>query len=155
MKNAKIVAAAAALLGLLGAAAFIYGNKPERTYIDPSVREMVLRGKTVYASHCASCHGANLEGQPEWRKRLPNGRLPAPPHDVSGHTWHHPDAVLIDIVKHGLVPGKTAPDGYQSDMPAFGASLPDADIAAVLAYIKSTWPADALEAQKNVTLQRE
>lgn len=155
MKNAKIIVASAALLGLLGAAVFIYGNKPERMYIDPSDREMVLRGKTVYASHCASCHGAKLEGQPEWRKRLPNGRLPAPPHDVSGHTWHHPDAVLIDIVKHGLVPGKTAPDGYRSDMPAFGASLPDADIAAVLAYIKSTWPADALEAQKNVTLQRE
>lgn len=155
MKNTKIVIAVTGILGLLGVGVSIYGNQPKQEFIDPSNREMVLRGKTVYASHCASCHGARLEGQPEWRKRLPNGRLPAPPHDVSGHTWHHPDAVLIDIVKNGLVPGKTAPTGYESDMPAFGAALSDADITAVLTYIKSAWPADALEAQKNVTLQQE
>ena len=51
----------------------------------------VARGEALYAKHCASCHGANLEGQPDWKKRLANGRLPAPPHDMTGHTWHHPD----------------------------------------------------------------
>lgn len=114
---------------------------------------LLVRGKVLYDQNCAACHGAKLEGQPNWRQRLPNGRLPAPPHDVSGHTWHHPDQVLIDIVKHGLVPGKTAPEGYESDMPAYAGALQDADIVAVLAYIKSTWPADALEAQRNITRQ--
>ena len=58
-------------------------------------------GRDLYALHCASCHGANIEGQPVWMRRLPSGRLPAPPHDASGHTWHHPDGVLFRIVKEG------------------------------------------------------
>jgi mono/diheme cytochrome c family protein len=96
-------------------------------------------GEKLYAQQCASCHGANLEGQPDWRKRLPNGRFPAPPHDASGHTWHHPDEVLFAITKHGLVP-PYAPAGYESDMPAFGGKLSDQEIRAVLAYIESRWP---------------
>jgi mono/diheme cytochrome c family protein len=95
-------------------------------------------GEKLYAQHCASCHGANLEGQPDWRKRLPNGRFPAPPHDASGHTWHHPDGVLFAVTKHGLVP-PYAPAGYESDMPAFGGKLSDQEIRAVLDYIESRW----------------
>lgn len=130
------------------------GQKPGGMFIDESDQNLVSRGKIVYDTHCASCHGAQLQGQAEWRTRLPNGRLPAPPHDESGHTWHHPDAVLFDIVKHGLVPGRTAPDGYESDMPAYKNVMPDADIVSVLAYIKSTWPAEALTAQKEVSSQQ-
>lgn len=130
-------------------------NGLTQPFIDPLDQALVFQGKAVYANHCAACHGANLEGQPNWRYRHPNGRLPAPPHDVSGHTWHHPDAVLIDIVQQGLVPGRTAPDSYESDMPAYGKILKDIEIVAVLAYIKSTWPNDALEAQKAVTLQHQ
>jgi hypothetical protein len=68
-------------------------------------------GQKVYAQHCAACHGAKLEGQPNWRARLPNGRMPAPPHDDGGHTWHHPEEVLFGITKYGLVP-PYAPPGY-------------------------------------------
>ena len=99
----------------------------------------VALGANVYAQNCAACHGAKLEGQPDWRRRLPNGRLPAPPHDESGHTWHHSDDVLFGITKHGLVP-PYAPPNYESDMPAFGGKLSDAEIWAALAYIKSHWP---------------
>jgi mono/diheme cytochrome c family protein len=108
-------------------------------------------GQTLYATHCAACHGANLEGQPGWRERLPSGRMPAPPHDASGHTWHHPDPVLFGITKEGLVPGKYAPPKYQSDMPGFAAVLSDGQIRAVLAYIKSTWPEREREYQREVT----
>src|SRR6185295_13954736 len=79
-------------------------------------------GAKLYAQHCGACHGMKLEGQPNWRQRLPNGRLPAPPHDESGHTWHHPPQVLFGITKFGLVP-PFAPAGYQSDMPAFAGTL--------------------------------
>ena len=95
-------------------------------------------GKALYAQHCAACHGAKLEGQPNWRSKLPNGRMPAPPHDDSGHTWHHPDEVLIGITKRGLVP-PYAPPGYESDMPGFAGTLSDDEIRAVLAYIASHW----------------
>ena len=107
----------------------------------------IAQGAELYAQHCASCHGARLEGQPNWRQRLPNGRLPAPPHDESGHTWHHPDSVLFGITKYGLVP-LYAPPGYQSDMPGFGGRLSDEGIRAVLAYIESHWTATELRAAR-------
>jgi mono/diheme cytochrome c family protein len=155
----KILIAGMAGVAVIGAAALFYFNSDREStshaFISPSDRELVSRGKTIYTSHCAACHGTNLEGQPDWRQRLSNGRLPAPPHDETGHTWHHPDAVLIDIVKNGLVPGRTAPSGYESDMPAYEKLLSDADIVAVLAYIKSTWPSDILALQKKVTLQQD
>ncbi len=107
----------------------------------------VALGAQVYGQHCAACHGAKLEGQPNWRTRLPNGRLPAPPHDESGHTWHHPDGVLFGITKRGLVP-PYAPTEYQSDMPAFGGKLSDEEIWAALAYIKNHWTSrDVLDAR--------
>jgi mono/diheme cytochrome c family protein len=98
----------------------------------------VARGERVYAQQCAACHGAKLEGQPEWRRRLPNDRLPAPPHDETGHTWHHPDGMLFAITKNGLVP-PYAPQDYASDMPAFSERLAADEIWAVLAFIKSRW----------------
>ncbi|MER1941859.1 cytochrome c [Castellaniella sp. FW104-16D08] len=139
----------------LGTGLFMYGSSTSSkpAYIDPSDQALVTLGRQIYANNCAACHGAQLKGQANWRIRQANGRLPAPPHDKTGHTWHHPDTVLIDIIKNGLVPGKTAPPGYVSDMPAYGNSLSDPDIAAVLAYIKSSWPPKALIAQKEITLQ--
>jgi len=77
--------------------------------------------------------------------------MPAPPHDASGHTWHHPDGVLFGITKYGLIPGKYAPPKYESDMPAFGGQLTDEDIWAVLAYIKSAWPESARRWQGDVS----
>jgi mono/diheme cytochrome c family protein len=103
----------------------------------PDPAQLAL-GQKVYAQHCAACHGVKLEGQPNWQRKLANGRFPAPPHDDTGHTWHHPTEVLFAITKHGLVP-PYAPPGYESDMPAFGKVLSDEEIRAVLAYIESHW----------------
>ena len=108
---------------------------------------MLALGRKLYSQHCGACHGMKLEGQPNWQRKLPNGRMPAPPHDESGHTWHHPDEVLFGITKHGLVP-PYAPPGYQSDMPAFAGTLSDQEIRAVLAYIGSHWKTPALLAAR-------
>lgn len=113
---------------------------------DPRDAAKVAMGAKVYARTCALCHGARLEGQPNWRTRFPNGRLPAPPHDASGHTWHHPDHVLFAITKNGAVPPH-APAGYASEMPAFSGSLSDEEIWSVLAYIKKQWPAEVHSAR--------
>jgi mono/diheme cytochrome c family protein len=120
---------------------------------DPSNASQLASGKAIYAANCASCHGANLEGQPDWKSRRANGRMPAPPHDDSGHTWHHPDDILFGITKAGVAP-PYAPPGYQSDMPAFGAMLTDQQISDVLAYIKSRWSPRAREAQAQIDKQR-
>lgn len=108
----------------------------------------VAMGAGLYERHCASCHGANLEGQPKWRERLANGRLPAPPHDASGHTWHHPDQVLFDLIKRGVAAYAGA--GYESDMPAYAGVLSDDEIRAVLAFIKSRWPAHIRDKQAQI-----
>jgi len=96
-------------------------------------------GQKVYAAQCAACHGQRLEGQPNWRERGADGRLPAPPHDASGHTWHHPDEVLFRITKYGVAKAANLKN-YDSAMPAYEDRLSDEEIVAVLSWIKSTWP---------------
>ena len=115
----------------------------------PDTARLAL-GAKVYQDHCAACHGARLEGQPSWQKRLPNGRFPAPPHDDTGHTWHHTDEVLFAITKNGLVP-PNAPAGYESDMPAYAGKLSDEEIRAVLAYIASRWSPEVLKLRAEMT----
>ena len=105
----------------------------------PDDPQVVTLGARIYTQHCAACHGAHGEGQPNWREHGPDGRLPAPPHDESGHTWHHPDDVLFQLTKDGVAKAAGLSD-YATNMPAFGDSLSDADIVAVLSWIKSQWP---------------
>lgn len=107
------------------------------------------RGNLIYQKFCALCHGAKLEGQKNWRKRKPSGKLPAPPHDETGHTWHHADELLFGIIKKGLVP-PYGPENYKTDMPAWGSTLSDDDIWAVLFYIKSQWPEETRKIQADI-----
>lgn len=102
---------------------------------------VVQAGEKIYQTQCAACHGANQEGQPEWRTRDDNGFLPAPPHDASGHTWHHADDLLFEITKYG--PGAVInDDNYKTTMPVYKSILSDEQIIAVLSYIKNSWPED-------------
>ena len=136
---------------LVGAAIFVaagmayYYLAEALPRMDPTNVRQTERGRQLYATNCASCHGKFLEGQANWQKRLANGRLPAPPHDATGHTWHHPDLMLFRVTKFGSAAYN---GGRPTDMPGFEASLSDSDIAAVLAYIKSTWPPD-IQARQN------
>lgn len=108
--------------------------------MDASNAEAVRRGKALYAANCATCHGDKLQGESaNWRTRKSNGILPAPPHDASGHTWHHSDAMLFSYTKFGGA--AIAPKDFKSGMPAFGDKLSDQDIWSILSFIKSTWPA--------------
>jgi mono/diheme cytochrome c family protein len=98
----------------------------------------VAGGEQVYAAHCASCHGARREGQPDWQRADGRGRLPAPPLDHTGHAWMHADAQLLRTIRDSVY--ADAPPGYVSDMPAFAGVLSDDAIRAALAFIKSGWP---------------
>lgn len=138
-RRAVAIASAAAVLAVLGAAALGVGwwGSASRGSARSDPAQLAL-GQQVYAAQCASCHGANLEGQPNWQSRRADGRLPAPPHDATGHSWHHPDGVLFRITKYG--PAAIVGEDYASDMPGFEGVLSDAEIHAVLAFIRSTWP---------------
>jgi len=136
---------------LLSALSLIIGRMPQT-----AAAEGIIAGRTPYLDFCAACHGADLEGAPDWQTPGPDGSLPPPPHDESGHTWHHGDAFLFDYVKSG---GQAVLDGlgvhFNSGMPPFDGVLSDAEIRAILPYIKSTWPPRARKFQAARRAQEE
>ncbi len=115
--------------------------------------ETVLRGQALYAENCASCHGVNLEGQPDWRIPNDDGTLPAPPHNNDGHTWHHDDRLLFDYTKFGGAQAMAARGlaDFNSAMPAFEGVLTDDEINDIWAFIRSTWGEQERAAQAERT----
>ena len=105
--------------------------------LKPDDKDVVSLGQQVYAQNCAACHGTKLEGQPSWHQRDSNGYMPAPPHDETGHTWHHPDDYLFSMTKYGIE--KMIGKKYPNNMPSYEDQLTDEQIIAVLSYIKSNW----------------
>jgi len=122
---------------------------PYVTKADPDNAAQVAEGKQIYAQYCAACHGDRLQGQPGWQTRQPDGYNLAPPHDWHGHTWRHPDDDLFGMVKKGYA--AYAPPGYKTHMMPFGGILTDAQIWAVLAFIKSNWPPPFQAYQRRVS----
>ncbi len=113
---------------------------------DPTDLEQVAFGGRVYGRICASCHGSDLAGQLGWRQPLKDGSRLAPAHNTEGKTWHHADATLFKVVKFGG--DYLRPDGGVSRMPAFDEKITDEEVWAVIAFIKSNWPATLQEAQR-------
>ncbi len=145
------------LVLLLAAGAYALGagsaqRKAAAGLLRPDDAQVVATGAQIYAQHCAACHGARGEGQTDWREPGPDGLMRAPPHDESGHTWHHPDAQLIAITKHGLAQQIRQPD-YQTHMPVYDGVLSDAEIIAVLSWIKAQWPKDIRERHDQTNAQ--
>ena len=115
--------------------------------------EVIALGQSIYADQCAACHGARLEGQPNWRIRGEDGLLPAPPHDATGHTWHHDDETLFILTKYGLT--GLMENAPPSGMPVYEDVLTDDEIIAVLSFIKSTWPDDLRQYHDELNAQSE
>jgi len=118
------------------------GNEPA-TPLDPQQLET---GKAVYTANCAACHGAQGEGEPNWKVPDANGIYPAPPHDPSGHTWHHADALLLQVMREG----SGMPN---SKMPVYREILSDKEMEAVLAYIKTFLGPDEVAFQQQMNEQ--
>lgn len=133
-----LIVAAGALAGLVAVWPVLFPEQPPLLRTDDAT--LLERGRSIYVAQCASCHGVNREGQANWRERGADGRLPAPPHDETGHTWHHPDELLFRITRDGVAKAAGMPD-YVTSMPAYAGRLSDAEIVAVLSWIKSQWPA--------------
>jgi len=150
MKTIKTTASGFAILML---AVMPQESKAEPSQLMPDDAQLVATGKAVYLENCASCHGVNLEGQEGWRDQKVDGMRLAPPHDKSGHTWHHPDALLFNLTKYGLeaMIGRA----YPNNMPVFDGVLSDDAIIASLSYIKSTWPKEVRDIHDNINQQYE
>lgn len=129
------------ILAILVWGLFATSQKPNSGLLVPNNRTVVSAGNSIYSKQCASCHGVTLEGQANWKTRDGEGYLPAPPHDETGHTWHHNDQTLFDLTKFGLGNLSGLKD-YKTRMPSYEGVLSDKEIIAVLSFIKSTWPED-------------
>ena len=94
-----------------------------------AAKEQLPDGKQVFSTTCAACHQASGEGVP--------GVYPP----LAGSEWVTGDeAKVVRILLHGVTgPIEVAGETFNSMMPPWGATLKDADIAAVLTYARSTW----------------
>ncbi|MBL4615982.1 MAG: c-type cytochrome [Magnetovibrio sp.] len=126
-------------------------TKQAQATVDQLDPQVIATGQLVYGQYCASCHGKDLKGQPDWQVKKTDGTLPAPPHDKDGHTWHHDDGVLFNYTKGGGA--SLGIDNFKSGMPPFEGMIDDEKIWSVLAYIKSTWP-QKNRARQNLATQQ-
>ncbi len=92
-------------------------------------------GRDLYEQHCGECHGINGEGQ----QPDPAIQYLAPPHDDTGHTWHHADQQNFLAVWTGR--------DIAGTMPGFSQTLTEDEIFQILAYIKTFWSQDNLAVQ--------
>ena len=116
---------------------------PPLPELDPG---SVAVGQVLYAAHCARCHGTDLKGDADWMIPKEDGTYLPPPHDASGHTWHHSDQLLISIVLDGV-------DFFESNMPVYGGVLTEEEVLSILDYIKSTWGPEEREVNWHATVR--
>ncbi len=94
--------------------------------------QRIESGRELYGLECEVCHGADLQGDPDWKTPNTDGSFRPPPQDASGHTWHHPDQLLVEIIREGS--GSTL-----SAMPLYGDILTQDEILSMIEFFKSTW----------------
>ena len=111
--------------------------------------DRVMQGKVLYQRFCAECHGTKLEGVADWKIPLPDGSLLPPPHNSTGHTWNHPDSLILEIVTSGGEPA------HNSKMPAFKDRLAEDEMESILEFIKSKWGREEREYQWWITATGE
>jgi mono/diheme cytochrome c family protein len=155
MRRRNLVVRVTGLIGVVAMGILVIsgaGNAQKNAsllrYDEPAI---IALGAELYLQSCASCHGANLEGQENWRERGVDRLMLAPPHDANGHTWHHPDELLIAITTLGSA--AVIGNGYESTMIGFGDTLSEADVIAILSYIKSTWPDEVIEIHNQINAE--
>lgn len=147
-----------AVVGLLAGAAVVaalagvfWAAFPPVVGPRPALPDAVAaRGQRIYAASCQACHGGPVGG----------AMMDYPPkHNASGHTWHHPDCELLEVITTGSGPmtrmmrEMMAPPGAPT-MPAWREKLSDDEIDAVLAYIKTMWTPEQREIQERATRQQ-
>lgn len=115
------------LLGLLAALVVVGAIAGALAWLlnDPKPPTSASHAERLYYAYCVTCHG--VDGRGSWRAALFLIR----PGDLASAARSRPERYLLDIIKHG-----GAPLG-RPGMPAFGYHLSDADIEALVAYLKT------------------
>ena len=108
-----------------------YQTSEELAFYQPKSGDAALaaRGKAVYETVCGICHGSDGAGKPNQ----------APP--LAGSDWVAKDVTSLARVPLLGLNGSIDVSGkpWNLAMAPMGAGLSDADLAAVLTYIRSAW----------------
>ncbi|MBS7455523.1 c-type cytochrome [Coralloluteibacterium stylophorae] len=91
--------------------------------------ELAADGRRLYARHCAECHGADGRG-----RGLDYPPLAGNPSLAEGHPVN-----TVRMVLYGGVPPVTAGNPRPYSMPPFAHQLSDAEVAAVVTYVRQAW----------------
>jgi mono/diheme cytochrome c family protein len=124
-----------ALLLIVGAPSLVVQARSLRQKPGPvaaaigATPEALLAGERIYQRNCAGCHQAKGQGK--------LGQYPP----LVGSDWLVEDkATSIRVVLLGMRgPVEVEGQKYDNVMPNFGVNLPDADIAQVLTFARSSW----------------
>lgn len=95
----------------------------------PADARVMERGAYLYEQHCTQCHGAKGEGIPGAYPPLADNRSVTLPVTAN----------LVQVVLGGGFPPATAGNPRPYGMPPFVMVLKDADVAAVLTFLRSSW----------------
>ena len=125
-----------------------FGNASNHYPITRDSKISIARGELLYNQYCASCHMSNLSGAKNWKGVDKDGHRKAPPLNGTGHTWHHDDASLHNIIKYGLA---KIVKNYEGKMIGFGDKINDKQIDSVLSYIKSHWEDQIYDRQISIS----
>ena len=134
-------AAAAVLLPVMLSACAAPGPVDERRA--GADQATVARGEEIYAANCIGCHGGSEGGT--------IADLP-PRHNAEGHTWHHADCTLLEIIAAGAPARPGLPDDVPT-MPPFADELNADDRRAVLEFIRTWWTDEQRASQQQTTAQ--
>jgi mono/diheme cytochrome c family protein len=102
---------------------------PREPMKGPQIDQLLAQGKNLYETHCIDCHGADGKGLPPPYPPLAGNRAITMDHSVN--------AVRI-VLNGGFAPG-TAANPRPYGMPPFSHVLDDAEVAAVVSYIRASW----------------
>jgi mono/diheme cytochrome c family protein len=124
LKRIVLFAAAGAVLGALAVALAIPTPSSSPAFA------AAADGKGVFASNCASCHGDKGQGAPNV----------APPLVKNSYVTGNPKAVIHTVLAGMNGPIKVNGKPWGSGMmPPWKGSLTNAQIAAVITYMRSSW----------------
>jgi mono/diheme cytochrome c family protein len=105
-------------------------QQPRSMQFSAQEAERILKqGAQLYRKHCAECHGATGEGNPPSYPPLAGNR------SLTVHSAINP----IRMVLHGGYPPSTSGNPRPFGMPPFGPAMNDAEVAAVVSYMRNAW----------------
>lgn len=91
-----------------------------------------MQGGSLFRKNCAQCHGNLAQGGPNWRQANSKGKMPPPPLNGTGHTWHHSKTALAQTIRNGTL-------HIGGSMPPWRSTMTDKEIDMTIDWFQSRW----------------